>query len=213
MTGRPGGGITEAENLTVATSGNSSAAIRTDRGGGRVTVAKGRYSASGMGSPAIYSTADITVKDVKLTNSASGVLLDVSADSWGWRGRNGGNAEVYAHDQILNGEIRVDQISFLRMALSGKSTFTGKINASGQKGTVQVIIPKDCVWTLTGDSYITGLSYESKEQFPNEDSLERFVFSFAIDLNKKVGDRIQPGFLQCRKEPDDMFEETYPKAR
>ncbi|MBO4547631.1 MAG: IS256 family transposase [Abditibacteriota bacterium] len=52
-----------------------------------------------------------------------------------------------------------------------------------------------------------------KEQFPNEDSLERFVFSFAIDLNKRSGDRIQPGFLQCRKELDDMFEETYPKNR
>ncbi len=50
-----------AENLDIETSGNSSAAIRSDRGGGTVTVNGGTYVTNGTGSPAVYSTADITV--------------------------------------------------------------------------------------------------------------------------------------------------------
>ena len=46
-----GGGIMKAENLTVKTAGTSSAAIRSDRGGGTVTVNKGTYETSGKGSP------------------------------------------------------------------------------------------------------------------------------------------------------------------
>ena len=61
-----GGGATYAENLTVTTSGRSSAAIRTDRGGGTVTVNGGTYTSNGSGSPAVYVTADITIRDAEL---------------------------------------------------------------------------------------------------------------------------------------------------
>ena len=61
-----GGGITNASNLKVTTTGQSSAAIRTDRGGGTVVVDGGSYESSGLGSPAIYSTADITVSNAEL---------------------------------------------------------------------------------------------------------------------------------------------------
>ena len=72
-----GGGITEASNLTVETSGRSSAAIRTDRGGGTVTVDGGTYTTNGLGSPAIYSTADITVSNATLTSNLSeGVCIE-----------------------------------------------------------------------------------------------------------------------------------------
>ena len=72
-----GGGITEAYNLTVTTSGRSSAAIRTDRGGGTVTVDGGTYTSNGLGSPAIYSTADITVSNAKLvSNLSEGVCIE-----------------------------------------------------------------------------------------------------------------------------------------
>ena len=72
-----GGGITEAYNLTVETSGQSSAAIRTDRGGGTVTVDGGTYTTNGLGSPAIYSTADITVSNATLTSNLSeGVCIE-----------------------------------------------------------------------------------------------------------------------------------------
>ncbi|MCR5344203.1 MAG: hypothetical protein K6E70_12670 [Butyrivibrio sp.] len=72
-----GGGITEASNLTIETSGRSSAAIRTDRGGGTVTVDGGSYTTNGLGSPAIYSTADITVSNATLTSNLSeGVCIE-----------------------------------------------------------------------------------------------------------------------------------------
>lgn len=72
-----GGGTTLASNLTVNTSGRSSAAIRTDRGGGTVVVDGGSYTTGGLGSPAIYSTADITVKNATLTSNLSeGVCIE-----------------------------------------------------------------------------------------------------------------------------------------
>lgn len=62
-----GGGTLYAWNLNVNTAGGSSAAIRSDRGGGTMVVDGGTYTATGIGSPAIYSTADITVHDADLT--------------------------------------------------------------------------------------------------------------------------------------------------
>ena len=61
-----GGGTTNAYNLTINTSGVSSAAIRTDRGGGIVNVDGGTYTTTGSGSPSIYSTAEVTVKNATL---------------------------------------------------------------------------------------------------------------------------------------------------
>ncbi len=72
-----GGGVTHAYDLDVTTSGQSSAAIRTDRGGGTVTVEGGTYTTNGLGSPAIYSTADITVSNATLTSHLSeGVCIE-----------------------------------------------------------------------------------------------------------------------------------------
>lgn len=66
-----GGAETEAENVTVSTAGNSSAAIRSDRGGGTVSVKGGTFRTAGYGSPAIYSTADISVTGAALSASRS----------------------------------------------------------------------------------------------------------------------------------------------
>ena len=72
-----GGGTMNAENLTVYTTGNSSAAIRSDRGGGTVNVTGGTYTTEGVGSPVIYSTADITVSDADMTSTSSqGVVVE-----------------------------------------------------------------------------------------------------------------------------------------
>lgn len=70
-----GGGTTNAYDLTVSTSGNSSAAIRSDRGGGTVTVNGGSYTSAGYNSPAVYSTASITVKNALLTAANSEALV------------------------------------------------------------------------------------------------------------------------------------------
>ena len=72
-----GGGVTKAKNLTVNTSGRSSAPIRSDRGGGIVTVDGGSYTSSGQGSPVIYSTADVTVTNaVLISNMSEGAVIE-----------------------------------------------------------------------------------------------------------------------------------------
>ena len=72
-----GGGTTYASNLTIETSGRSSAAIRTDRGGGTVVVDGGSYTTNGLGSPAIYSTAEISVSGATLvSNLSEGVCIE-----------------------------------------------------------------------------------------------------------------------------------------
>ena len=72
-----GGGVTSAQNLTITTSGQSSAPIRTDRGGGTVTVDGGSYTSNGLGSPSVYSTADITIFNAALTSNLSeGVCIE-----------------------------------------------------------------------------------------------------------------------------------------
>ena len=119
-----GGGVTKAKNLTVNTSGRSSAPIRSDRGGGTVTVEGGSYNSSGQGSPVIYSTADITVSDAVLTSTMSeGAVIE---------GKNSitlnncqvsvSNTRRNSHAQFLDG-IMLFQ-SFSGDAASGNSHFT-----------------------------------------------------------------------------------------
>ena len=66
-----GGGTLYAWNLDVTTNGGSAAAIRSDRGGGTMVVDGGSYTSNGSGSPAIYCTADISVKDAELEATGS----------------------------------------------------------------------------------------------------------------------------------------------
>ena len=66
-----GGGTLYAWNLDVTTDGGSAAAIRSDRGGGTMVVDGGSYTSNGLGSPAIYCTADITVNDAELEATGS----------------------------------------------------------------------------------------------------------------------------------------------
>ena len=66
-----GGGTLYAWDLTVETSGESAAAIRSDRGSGTMVVDGGSYTSNGVGSPAVYSTADITVHNAALASTGS----------------------------------------------------------------------------------------------------------------------------------------------
>ena len=121
-----GGGIMNATNLTINTAGTSSAAIRSDRGGGKVTVNKGTYKTTGKGSPAIYSTADIKVKNAKLISTASeGVVIE---------GKNSvtlENVNLTDTNNTLNGQSTTYKNIFLYQSMSGdaesgKATFTSK---------------------------------------------------------------------------------------
>lgn len=119
-----GGGVMRAKNLTVVTSGRSSAPIRSDRGGGIVTVEGGSYTSNGQGSPVIYSTADITVSDATLTsNMSEGAVIE---------GKNSitlNNCEMTVSNTCRNGHAQfLDAImiyqSFSGDADSGNSHFT-----------------------------------------------------------------------------------------
>ena len=66
-----GGGKLYAWDLSVETNGESSAAIRSDRGGGTMVVDGGIYTSNGVGSPAVYCTADIAVNNAELTANGS----------------------------------------------------------------------------------------------------------------------------------------------
>ncbi len=65
-----GGGTLNAKNCTVTTEGGSSAAIRSDRGSGKMVIDGGTYISNGSlgtGSPAIYCVADITAANATLS--------------------------------------------------------------------------------------------------------------------------------------------------
>ncbi len=66
-----GGGTLYAWNVTAETEGESAAAIRSDRGGGTMVIDGGSYTSHGVGSPALYCTADITVNNAELTATGS----------------------------------------------------------------------------------------------------------------------------------------------
>lgn len=66
-----GGGTLYGWDLDVETNGESSAAIRSDRGGRTMVIDGGNYVSNGVGSPAIYSTANIAVSNATLTAKGS----------------------------------------------------------------------------------------------------------------------------------------------
>ena len=150
-----GGGVTIASNLTVTTSGQSSAAIRTDRGGGTVTVNGGTYTSNGLGSPAIYSTADITVKNATLvSNLSEGVCIE---------GKNSitlENCDLTATNTRCNGNAKfLDTIMIYQSmsgdADSGTSSFTmtgGKLTSN--KGHVFHVTNTNAVINLNGVTII-----------------------------------------------------------
>ena len=66
-----GGGTLYAWDLDVVTDGESSADIRSDRGSGTMVVDGDNYTSNGVGFPAVYSTADITIHDTDLSATGS----------------------------------------------------------------------------------------------------------------------------------------------
>ena len=241
-----GGGTLTANNVTAETIGNSSAPIRSDRGGGTLVVNGGNYGAHGVGSPVIYSTADITVNNATLTSTSSegvvvegknsvtlnnvnltdtntslngnsetyknifiyqsmsgdadqgtasftakdstittnngdtifvtnttatvsltnnkiinndktGGFLRIQSGKWGNSGSNGGHVTLNATNQVIDGNIYVDNISTLTMKLSNNSKYTGSINSANTAKSIVLKLDSSSTLTLTGDSYISSL--------------------------------------------------------
>lgn len=241
-----GGGKLNATNVTAETDGNSSAPIRSDRGGGTMIVNGGKYTANGIGSPVIYSTADVTVnnatlistksegsvvegknsitlnnvnltdtnttlngnsetyknifiyqsmsgdadegtasftaKDSTITtnkgdtifvtntkatisltnnkiinNDSTGAFLRIQSGKWGRSGSNGGDLTLNANNQIINGDIFVDNISTLNMKLTNGSNYTGKINGNNTAKNITLSLDSTSKIKLTGDTYVNTL--------------------------------------------------------
>ena len=105
--------------------------------------------------------AEIDLEDADITNEdESGVFLRAAAAGWGNEGENGGNVDMKADSQTIDGDMLVDDISTLNLYLSNGSEFNGAINPDGEAGDVYVELSGGSQWTLTGDSYITSLTCE-----------------------------------------------------
>ena len=136
-----GGGTLNANDLTVETQGNSSAAIRSDRGGGTITVDSGSYTTNGQGSPAIYSTADITVNNANLTaTSSEGVVVE------GANSVTLNNTVLTDTNNSLNGQSETYKNIFLYQSQSGDAA----------EGTSYFTANNSTIVTNKGDTfYIT----------------------------------------------------------
>ena len=150
-----GGGVTYANNLTVETSGRSSAAIRTDRGGGTVVVDGGSYTSNGLGSPAIYSTADITVSNATLTSNLSeGVCIE---------GKNSItliDCDLTANNTSMNGNATFLDTIMIYQSMSGDAdsgesyfTMTGG-SLTSKSGHMFHVTNTNAVITLSGVSLV-----------------------------------------------------------
>ena len=159
-----GGGIMNATNLTINTAGTSSAAIRSDRGGGTVVVNKGTYTTTGKGSPVVYSTADITVKNATLISKASeGLIIE---------GKNKiaiEKVKLTDTNNTLNGQSTTYKNIFIYQSMSGDAD-TGTAEFSSKDSTIV---------TNKGDSiYVTNTKATIKlenNEFINNDSTGNFL--------------------------------------
>lgn len=159
-----GGGTTNASNLTINTSGTSSAAIRSDRGGGTVNVEKGTYGTTGQGSPTVYSTANISVKDATLVAKASEGVVIEGANTVTLE-----NCNLTDSNTKLNGQSTTYKNIFLYQSMSGDAS----------NGTASFTAKNSSITTNQGDSfYITNTTATIKLEnntIVNNDSTGNFL--------------------------------------
>lgn len=109
------------------------------------------------------TSTDINLENVTITNEdTTGVFLRAEAAGWGNEGSNGGKVNLNATNQAIDGNIIVDDISILNMYLKDGSSYSGAINADKSSGQIYVELDENSTWTLTADSYISGLTCSEK---------------------------------------------------
>jgi hypothetical protein len=124
-----GGGALHVSKLDIETEGGSSAALRTDRGGGTLVAEGGSFVTHGVGSPAIYSTADVKASGATLTATGSEAVVV--------EGKNLHNVMIY---QSMSGD-----------AASGKSSFSMKGGSlTSLNGDMFYVTDTSCAVKLTG---------------------------------------------------------------
>jgi len=157
-----GGGSLVATNLTV--NANVKAAIRSDRGGGNLTVDGGTYTTSGSsGAPAIYSTAAITVSNATMTaNNSEAVVVegfnsvtlndcDVTGNMSGTYGEGSENVQNVMLYQSMSGDAEVGTSSF---TMTGGSLVSKNGDMFYVTNTNSVITLSDVDLTLADGTYL-----------------------------------------------------------
>ena len=159
-----GNGNIIADDLNIKTSGNSSAAIRSDRGGGTIRVNNGNYETNGKGSPTIYSTANIEVENAKLTsNHSEGIVIE---------GKNTvsiKNVNLIDNNDTLNGKSTTYKNIFIYQSMSGDAT----------NGEATLTMVNSNITTNKGDTiFVTNTDasiYLENNTFVNNDSIGNFI--------------------------------------
>lgn len=159
-----GGGIINASNLEINTSGISSAAIRSDRGGGTINVYGGSYTTNGIGSPSIYSTANITVSNAKLiSNLSEGIVIE---------GKNSvtiNNCTLEDSNTKLNGKSTTYKNIFLYQSMSGDASL----------GSAEFTSKNSNITTNNGDTFYvtntTGIINLENNNIVNNDTNGNFL--------------------------------------
>jgi len=105
------------------------------------------------------TVTEIELNGVGFSNKdEEGLFLRAQAAGWGNEGSNGGQVTLTCGDQVIDGDMLVDEVSNLNLILNDGSVFTGAINTDGQQGEVYIELDSTSTWTLTEDSYITSLT-------------------------------------------------------
>ncbi len=91
---------------------------------------------------------------------------------WGKAGSNGAQVEFTADGQVFEGDIAVDSISSLTMALTNKSVYTGTVNiipneqdGAAAENNAVITIDSQSVWDLTGNCTVTSLTNNGTVNF------------------------------------------------
>ena len=99
------------------------------------------------------------INNTIVNNDTEGNFLRAKADSWGNNGSNGRNVILTMNNQEAIGNIVIDSVSTLDMALTS-SHYEGTINADNTAKNLTLTLDSVSTITLTGDSYVTSLEDE-----------------------------------------------------
>ena len=100
----------------------------------------------------------ITLEGNTMTNNDSnGAFLKATTAKWGTSGSNGGNVTLNMTDQKASGDIIIDNISTLALAMKKSSVLVGAIDKENQAKSVTLSISSDSVLSLTADTYLDSL--------------------------------------------------------
>ena len=112
----------------------------------------------------------ITLEGNTMTNNDSnGAFLKATTAKWGTSGSNGGNVTLNMTDQKASGDIIIDNISTLALAMKKSSVLVGAIDKENQAKSVTLSISSDSVLSLTADTYLDSLT--------NDDSTNSNIYS------------------------------------